>query len=109
MAWSIRDHEEVFRDDVSPAKRRMKLPHSAHTTRAWRIHEVAYDFKLLDVWALPTPGGPDDFPLLVEWATSLDPTETSSVPVRALFEIRRKLGELFGWDDPSSGVGGRVS
>ena len=35
----------------------MRLPDAAHTDRPWRIHEVARDFRLEDVWALPTPGG----------------------------------------------------
>ena len=43
----------------------MKLPNTAHTSRPWRIHELTPDFRLEDVWALPTPGGPDDFPRLV--------------------------------------------
>ena len=50
--------------------RGMRLPDSAHTSRPWRIHQLANDFRLEDVWALPTPGGPDDFPLLVEQASS---------------------------------------
>jgi hypothetical protein len=25
-----------------------------------------------------------------------------------LFSVRRKLGELFGWDKPDTGIGGRV-
>ena len=44
----------------------MRLPDAAHTSRPWRIHELTPDFRLEDVWALPTPGGRDDFPLLVE-------------------------------------------
>jgi hypothetical protein len=40
----------------------MKLPNTTHTSRPWRIHELTRDFRLEDVWALPTPGGPDDFP-----------------------------------------------
>ena len=40
----------------------MRLPNTAHTSRPWRIHDIAPDFELEDVWALPTPGGPDDFP-----------------------------------------------
>ena len=40
----------------------MRLANSAHTTRPWRIHGLTRDFRLYDVWALPTPGGPDDFP-----------------------------------------------
>jgi hypothetical protein len=32
---------------------------------AGRPREIAVGFRLEDVWALPTPGGPDDFPRLV--------------------------------------------
>jgi hypothetical protein len=86
----------------------MRLANTAHTARPWRIHEIAHDFELEDVWALPTPGGPGDFPRLVEMAASLDASEASSGPVRALFAIRWKLGELLGWDDSRAGVGSRV-
>ena len=44
----------------------MKLPNTAHTDRPWRIHEIRPDLRLYDVWALPTPGGPHDFPRLVQ-------------------------------------------
>jgi hypothetical protein len=44
----------------------MKLPNSAHTDQPWRIHEITPDFRLYDVWALPTPGGSDDFLRLVQ-------------------------------------------
>jgi len=87
----------------------MKLPAAAHTALPWRIHEVAPDFRLEDVWALPTPGGPDDFPRLVELFTSLDPGRSASPAVRALVAVRWKLGELFGWDGPDDGVGARVA
>jgi Protein of unknown function (DUF2867) len=86
----------------------MRLPKSAQTSRPWRIHELVRDFRLEDVWALPTPGGPDDFPRLVRLATSLDPSHSSSPAVRALFAIRWKVGELLGWDDANTGLGSRV-
>jgi hypothetical protein len=86
----------------------MRLPKTAHTSRPWRIHEIASDFGLEDVWALPTPGGPDDFPLLVERAVSLDPSQGSSQVARALWAIRWKLGEIFDLDRPDSGLGARV-
>ena len=86
----------------------MRLPDTAHTARPWRIHELTPDFELEDVWALPTPGGPDDFPRLVRLASRLDFGQSSSRVVRALFAIRWKAGELFGWDDQHSGVGTRV-
>jgi hypothetical protein len=60
------------------------------------------------VWALPTPGGPDDFPRLVRLATSFDPSHSSSCPVRTLFAIRWKAGELLGLDRAEAGVGSRV-
>jgi hypothetical protein len=78
----------------------MRLPNSAQTSQPWRIHELVRDFRLEDVWALPTPGGPDDFPRLVELLTSFDPATSASPVVRALFAIRWKMGELLGWDEP---------
>lgn len=87
----------------------MRLPRSAHTSQPWRIHEIAPDFKVEDVWALPTPGGPRDFPKLVGLVASLDPSRSSSRAARTLFSVREKLGELLGWDDPESGLGTRVA
>ena len=86
----------------------MRLANAAHTSRPWRIHEIARDFRPEDVWVLPTPGGRDDFPRLVELIASLDPSRGSSAAVRALFAIRWKLGELFGWDGPDAGSRSRV-
>jgi Protein of unknown function (DUF2867) len=86
----------------------MRLPNTAHTSRPWRIHELTRDFQLEDVWALPTPGGPDDFSRLVQLAASLDPSHSSSRVVHALFAIRWKIGGLFGWDGPDAGLGSRV-
>jgi hypothetical protein len=100
----------------------MKLSHTAHTSRPWRIHELTPDFRLEDVWALPTPGGPDDFSRLVRLVTTDDPRTLDakgryvghgshgilSRVSRALFELRWLLGDLFGWDDPDAGVGRRV-
>jgi hypothetical protein len=86
----------------------MKLPDSAHTSRPWRIHELTRDFDLEDVWALQTPGGPDDFHYLVEGFAAGDPSHSTSRPVRALFAIRWKVGELLGWDRSDAGIGSRV-
>jgi hypothetical protein len=86
----------------------MKLPHTAHTSRPWRLHDITHDFRLEDVWALPGSGARDDFLRLVRQIAAFDPAQSSSRAVRALFVIRRKLGELLGWDDADSGVGFRV-
>jgi hypothetical protein len=86
----------------------VRLPNSAHTSRPWRIHEFTRDFRLEDVWALPTPGGPDDFPRLVQMMASSDPSQSSSGAARTLFAIRWKVGELLGWDGPEASLGSRV-
>jgi len=86
----------------------MKLPDSEHTSRPWRIHEIAAGFRLEDVWALPTPGERDDFPLLVEGFATSDPTAESSGVAHALWVIRWKLGEIFGLDDTDDGAGKRI-
>jgi hypothetical protein len=86
----------------------VRLPSTEHSSRPWRIHEVAPDFRLEDVWELPERGAPEDFPRLVAMITSQDPERSASLAVRALFAIRWKLGELFGWDGPDAGLGSRV-
>jgi hypothetical protein len=86
----------------------MRLPSTAHTSRPFRIHELTGDFRLEDVWALPTPGGPADFPALVRLIASGDPGRGSSGAARALWAIRWRLGQLLGWDGPDTGLGSRV-
>lgn len=86
----------------------MRLPNTEHTSRPWRIHELTRDFRLEDVWGMPAPGGPDEFPRAIQLIASLDPSRSSSRAVRALFAIRWKVGELLGWDGPDAGVGSRV-
>jgi hypothetical protein len=93
---------------TTSARAAMSLPEAAHTSRPWRIHELTHDFRLEDVWALPTPGGPDDFPRVLALMSSGDPAQGSTRAARALWAIRWKLGELLGWDGPDSGLGTRV-
>ena len=93
----------------------MRLPNTAHTSRPWRIHELTHDFRLEDVWALPTPGGPDDFrllvqnfPRLVQGIASGERSQGSSRAARLLWAIRWRLGKLLRWDRPDAGLGSRV-
>ncbi|MGK2854590.1 MAG: DUF2867 domain-containing protein [Microbacteriaceae bacterium] len=77
----------------------MRLPVAAHTQRPWRIHTIAPDFAVLDVWSYRAPGaGPDDFAAML---TAIRASAGDSEPglVRLLFAVRWKLGELFGWDE----------
>ncbi|WP_199550471.1 DUF2867 domain-containing protein [Streptomyces sp. N35] len=88
----------------------MRLPRTAHTRLPWRIHEIAGDFTVEDVWALPTPGGPDDFVWLVRQIADgmQDGVKGEGLVSRALFAIRWKLGALLGLDKPGTGVDHRV-
>ncbi len=86
----------------------VRLPHGAHTSRAWRIHELAPDFRLEDVWALPASGGRSEFGDLVQRLAASDPSQSPSHLARGLWAIRWKVGELLGWDGPEAGIGSRV-
>jgi hypothetical protein len=88
--------------------RMMRLPDTAHTDRPWRIHEIASDFRLEDVWELPGRGGAGGFPRLVELITSMDPSQGSDRAARALWALRWKIGEVLGWDGDDGGIGSRV-
>jgi len=80
------------------------------------VHELAGDFRLEDVWALPAEGAREDFPRLVEAIAAEDPADGSDGPAdpaawaaRVLWSARLKLGAVLGLDDPQKGVGSRVT
>ncbi|MFJ5636554.1 DUF2867 domain-containing protein [Streptomyces goshikiensis] len=87
----------------------MRLPRTDHTDRPWRIHEIADDFTVEDVWALPTPGGPDDLALLVDQFAEgfKGGVKGHGAASRLLFAVRRKLGAVFGWDKPDPDTAAR--
>jgi len=86
----------------------MRVPNTEHTSRPWRIHEIAPDFRVEDVWRPPDVGRADDFRRVVQTVASYDPAHSSSFAVRNLFAVRWKLGELLRLDGPESAVGARV-
>ena len=83
----------------------MRLPNAAHESRPWRIRQIVPDFKLEDVWALPTPGGPDELPRLVSLIATNDFPARAPLVVRRLWRARRVLGDVLGWDGADNGVG----
>jgi hypothetical protein len=97
--------EATIMTPIRAGHRGLRLPASAHTSQPWRIHDLTRDFRLEDVWALPTPGGKDDFGLLMALLTSRDgPLRTSeSRLVRALWAARKALGAVLGWDAAQAG------
>jgi len=77
----------------------MRLSNSDHESRAWRISELAPDFRLEDAWALPARGGADDFATLLDVMASLNPAGRGTLATRALFAVRYRIGGWLGWDD----------
>ncbi|WP_410876467.1 DUF2867 domain-containing protein [Nocardia sp. A7] len=87
----------------------MRLPESAHTDQPWRIHEIAPDFAVEDIWRFRTPGGgPDDFRALLSALRAERASESTGLS-GLLFTIRWKLGQWFGWDREDAGTGTRVA
>jgi hypothetical protein len=80
----------------------MRLSNGEHESRPWRIREIAPDFTLEDVWALPARGRAEDFDALLELMASGDPASDASVATRLLWCVRWQLGRLLGWDDPAN-------
>jgi hypothetical protein len=76
----------------------MRLPDDAHFSRRWRIHEYTRDFRFDGVWALPTPGGPDDFPQLIGVLPSFHEARRRGSILGTLLAFRAALGRVFGWD-----------
>ena len=75
----------------------MRLPNAAHESRPWRIREIAPDFTVEDVWALPAQGRVEDFPTLLEvMTTSLDLENGGSLPTRVLWQARDRVGSWLG-------------
>lgn len=87
----------------------MKLPASAHSAYPWRIHDLAPDFRVEDVWALPTPGGIDDFARLVDQFAVMSFPDGAPWIVRKLWAARWRIGEWLGWDEPGKSLDARVS
>jgi hypothetical protein len=86
-----------------------RLPREEHTGRPWRIHEIAPDFTVADVWALRTPGGPGALPELVLQIVTTDFPQNAPAVVRFLWAVRWKLGAVLGWDRPDAGPSRRAT
>lgn len=86
----------------------MRVPNSEFTDRAWRIHDIARDFEVEDVWSLPTPGGPHELGRFARGFTAPSTNEIADKATEILFAVRWRIGKLLGWDSASEGVSKRV-
>ncbi|MDJ0789605.1 MAG: DUF2867 domain-containing protein [Myxococcota bacterium] len=78
----------------------MQLPLQVHESHPWRVHEVAHDFRLLDVWRFPLTLDADvSFERFTEFLTATQrELGEGHGPAAQLMRLRAKLGEWFGWD-----------
>ena len=82
----------------------MRLPPECHRQIPWRIHAIAADFDLLEVYALPAHGTAEDFERLLKVFAGSGTTTPDSVVVKALLALRQRLGRwlrLDGESDPT--------
>jgi hypothetical protein len=86
-----------------------RLPNSVHESQPWRIREIAPDFTVEDVWALPAQGRAEDFQALLELTAASDPANAESLPTRLLWQLRDRLGSLFDLGRISAPAGGDTS
>lgn len=82
----------------------MRLSNGEHEARPWRIREIARDFTLEDVWALPAYGRAEDFDRLLELMASGDPEQGPSLATRLLWQLRWLLGKVLGLDEPAEAL-----
>jgi Protein of unknown function (DUF2867) len=73
----------------------MRIQNAVHEAHPWRIHEIAPDFTVEDVWALPAHGDVGDFHTLLDVMMSVDIPSSTSLPTRVLWTARDLLGRWF--------------
>ncbi len=83
-------------------RQRLRLDPDVHRRRAWRVHDLAAGFDLLDVWRIPVRAGAADpgafgrfLALFVE-----NGIETDGRVANALFAARFAIGRALRWDAP---------
>ncbi len=82
----------------------MRVPNAVHESGPWRIREIAPDFTVEDVWALPAYGRADDFQALLDQMVAANPRDAKSLPARVLWGARDLLGKWFGLGRISASV-----
>jgi uncharacterized protein DUF2867 len=91
--------------DLGKEGMKMRIPNSEHQSRPWRIREIAPDFTLEDVWALPAHGDAKEFDTALELMRTTQPSAADSLPARALWATRDQLGKWFDLGRISESVG----
>ncbi len=78
----------------------MRIRNDEHREALWRVHAIAADFQLLDVWRFPIEGVAadggdfDSFVQVLKVSTAVPDKGAAAT----LFRFRMWLGKVFGWD-----------
>jgi hypothetical protein len=77
----------------------MRVDPARHRAQPWRVHSLAPDFELLDVWEVPIRADPtrgETFDRFFEivWENGLD----AGLAAKMLLSLRKSLGRFFRWD-----------
>ena len=77
----------------------MRIDKDVHLQQSWRVHDIARDFKLEDVWQFPIEASAGDRFEEFRELFQLAVTELARKgPVGWLFRLRLWLGKVFRWD-----------
>ena len=79
----------------------MRRPNADHLSQPWRVHDLARDFDLLDVWRFPIRA-PETVPFevfLEFMARNQADLLSGRGPAALLFRLRGLLGRIFRWDE----------
>ena len=76
----------------------MKIANDEHERQPWKVHALADDFELEDVWRLPIRGDQQPGRDFTAFADTMTFEAPQAGVVGMLFRLRLWLGEVFGWD-----------
>jgi hypothetical protein len=83
----------------APVSESARIDPADHLARPWRVHALAPDFALLDVWRFPIRGNAHELPRFARAMLDMERTLANTNRLtRALFAVRVALGRVFGWD-----------
>ena len=81
----------------------MQVGNQVHRGRSWRVHDVAGDSTLLDVWRLPVAGSDApgrDFAAFVAMHEAMLRAPGGKGAAGFLFRVRERLGQWLSLDEP---------
>ncbi len=77
-----------------------------HRALPWRVHELAHDFEIEDVWRFPVVLCPEhDLTTFRHEMTAGMTTMSRLSPAQLLLSLRLGIGRLLGWDQKREGQG----